>query len=286
MKKEATSLEKKLKSYSLMTGSILAMTQVSDAQIIHHNISDTTFTDNQTGLTFDLNNDGITDYTFFLIKSGSGSAMLNLIGGFGSNTNYEIAGTVGSSSYVYPAVLQSGDKINNDLEWHSYGSLFWVFAEHYSYSSGSPLQLGNWFGQTEKFVGLRLELNDHKYYGWLRMDVDSFANQFTIRDYAYQAKPDSAILAGDTDLISSVPHVIIDNKISIFSYGKQLIVKTSGNGKENLDIRIYNLFGVTVRELVTKEKEVHLALNELPEGMYLVKAAQAGNEKTRKISIR
>lgn len=270
-----------------MAGSLLTMSQFAEAQIIHHQIPDTTFTDNQSGLSFDLNNDGITDYTFFLIKSDSGSVINNLVGGFASNVNNEIAGTVGAGSYVYPIAIQSGEKIGDDLEWHAYGSLFWVFGQQYSSGAGSPLQFGNWFGATEKYAGLHLEIDGHQYYGWLRMDVDSFGNQFTIKDYAYQSTPDSSILAGDTDLIiNSVPQMIIDNRISIIAYEKNIFINVAGNENKEIEITIVNILGGVVRHLKTKENQLHLSLTELPDGLYLVNVATGDIMKTKKVTIR
>ncbi|MBK9732221.1 MAG: T9SS type A sorting domain-containing protein [Chitinophagaceae bacterium] len=287
MKKNTPHLQSKLKAYSVMAGSMLTVSQLADAQIIHHQINDTTFTDSQTGLSFDLNNDGITDYTFFLIKSDSGSVMNHLVDGFASNVNNEIAGTTGAGSYVYPVAIQPGEKIGSDLEWHAYGSLFWVFGQHYTSGAGTPLQLGNWLGETERFTGLRLGIDGHQYYGWLRMDVDSFANQFTIKDYAYQAIPDSSIIAGDTDvIISGVPQAVIDNRISIIAFEKNVIITSTASGNNDLEITVVNMLGGIVQRIKTKENQVHLALTGLPDGIYLVTAQGAGMRLTKKISIK
>ncbi|MEO6168139.1 MAG: T9SS type A sorting domain-containing protein [Chitinophagales bacterium] len=286
MKKDTTSFQKKLKSYSVMAGSMLTISQLADAQIIHHNISDTTFVDNETGLSFDLNNDGTTDYTFFLLKSGSAPGVNNLVEGFGSNVNYEIAGTVGAASYVYPVAIQPGEKIGADLEWHGYGSLFWVFGQHYSSGAGTPLQHGNWLGQTDKFAGLRIELDGHKYYGWARMTVDSLANQFTFKDYAMQSIADSSIIAGDTDIISGVPNVIVENRINIVAFEKNVIINVVGNQDNELMISVINMLGGVVQRIKTRENQVQLHLTELPDGIYLVAVETGGMVKTKKISIR
>ncbi|HUM47597.1 MAG TPA: T9SS type A sorting domain-containing protein, partial [Chitinophagales bacterium] len=286
MKKDTPSLQKKLKSYSVMAGSMLTISQLADAQIIHNNITDTTFIDNETGLSFDLNNDGTTDYTFFLIKSGSSPSVNNLVDGFGSNVNYEIAGSVGAGSYIYPIALASGEKIDSNLEWHGYGSLFWVFGQHYSSGAGTPLQHGNWLGQTDKFAGLRIELDGHKYYGWARMSVDSLANQFTFKDYAMQSIADSSIIAGDTDIISGVHQFIVDNHINIIAFEKNVFITVPGNAGEDLVVTVVNVLGGIVQRTRTKEKQVHLQLTELPDGIYLVAVETQGTVKTKKISIK
>jgi hypothetical protein len=286
MQKNATSLQKKLKSYSLMAGTMLTISSVAEAQILHQNIADTTFIDNETGLSFDMNNDGITDFTFFLIKSGTAPSVNQFVDGFASAVDNEIAGSVGSNSYVYPLALQAGDKIGADLEWQAYGSLFWVFGQHYSSGGGTPVQFGNWLGQQDKYAGLRIEVAEQKYYGWLRMSVDSFANEFTITEYALQSIPDSAIMAGDTDFISGVPNAIIENKIKILAFEKDVFVTVPSGSQHDLEIYVMNMLGGVVKRIQTKERQVHLRLTDLPDGIYLVTAELDGIRKAQKISIR
>lgn len=286
MNKDTTTLQKKLKSYSIMAGSMLAISQFVEAQIIHTNIPDTTFSENETGLSFDLNNDGTTDFTFFLIKSDSGGTINHLVDGFASNVYNEIAGSAGTGSYTYPLAIQAGEKIGPNLEWHAYGSLFWVFGQNYSSGSGSLLRLGNWLGETDKYAGLRLGIDGHKYYGWIRMDVDSFANEFTIKDFAIQSFADSSIMAGDTDIISGVLNVIINNKINMVAFEKNVFITAPGDGNDDLVISVLNMLGGVVQRVRTKENQLHLSLTELPDGIYLVSAERGAMIKTKKISIK
>lgn len=270
-----------------MASSLFAVSHFADAQIVHHQISDTTFSENQTGLSFDLNNDGITDYTFFLLKSDSGSQVNHLVGGFASNLNNEIAATAGTGSYVYPLAMQAGETIGGDIEWQAYGSIFWVFAQQYSSGAGTPVQRGNWRGETEKFAGLRLEVDGEKYYGWLRMDVDSFTSQFTVKDYAYQSIPDSFILAGDTDLIiSAIPTVVTNDQISMIVYGNKAMISVPADDRSDLHITIVNMAGTIVKQWATKERKVQVSLTELPQGLYLLGARTAeATAVTKKIAL-
>ncbi len=269
-----------------MAGSMLAVSSVTEAQILHQNISDTTFVDSETGLSFDMNNDGITDFTFFLVKSGTAPSVNQFVDGFASAVDNEIAGSVGSNSYVYPLAMQAGDKIGADLEWQAYGSLFWVFGQHYSSGGGTPVQLGNWLGQQDKYAGLRIEVDEEKYYGWLRMSVDSFANEFTIKEYALQSIPDSAILAGDTDFISGVPNAILENRIKIVAFEKNVFITGPVGIQNGMEISVINMVGGVVKRLHTKEQQLHLQLTDLPDGIYLIAVEAEGIRMARKISIK
>lgn len=270
----------------MMAGSMLAVSTAAEAQILHQNISDTTFIDSETGLSFDMNNDGIPDFTFFLLKSGTAPSVNKFVDGFASAVDNEIAGSVGTNNYVYPLALQAGDKIGVDLEWQAYGTLFWVFGQHYSSGGGTPVQSGNWLGQQDKYAGLRIEVDEQKYYGWLRMSVDSFANEFTIKEYALQSIPDSAILAGDTDFISGVHNAIVENRIKIVAFEKNVFITDIGNGSDEMKISVINMVGGVVRRIQTKEQQLHLQLTDLPDGIYLIAVEKEGIRMARKISIR
>lgn len=286
MQKNATLLSGKLKSYSLMAGSLLGVSSNAGAQILHQNISDTTYTDSETGLSFDLNNDGITDFTFFLIKSGTSPSVNQFVGGFASNVDNEIAGSVGTNNYVYPFALEAGNQIGADLEWQPYGSLFWIFGQHYSSGGGTPVQAGNWLGREDRFAGLRIEADEHKYYGWIRMSIDTLAGQFTIKDFALQTTADSAIVAGDTDVISGVPQAILDHRIRIHSYERDVFISVPATSEDDMAIELINMTGMVVDRRRTNQREVHMKLSDYPDGIYLVSVEWDGVRAIQKIALR
>lgn len=80
--KKTDALTSKLKAYSALATGVFAMGSAADAQIIY---TDTTaaFDTNQTGFSFDLNHDGATDFTFFLLRYNTGSQVNNQVLGFG-----------------------------------------------------------------------------------------------------------------------------------------------------------------------------------------------------------
>ena len=118
------------------------------------------------------------------------------------------------------------------------------------------------------------------------MSVDSFASQFTIKEYALQSIPDSAILAGDTDFISGVHNAIVENRIKIVAFEKNVFITDSGNGSDEMKISVINMVGGVVRRIQTKEQQLHLQLTDLPDGIYLIAVEKEGIRMARKISIR
>jgi hypothetical protein len=67
-------------------------------------------------------------------------------------------------------------------------------AYYYTYYSSG---LGNFLGQTNRFLGLRFIIGGQTNYGWLEIaDVPDDASSVTIAGYAYETAPDTEILAG------------------------------------------------------------------------------------------
>jgi hypothetical protein len=287
MKKDTITLRGKLKSYSVLAGSVLAMGNVADAQIIYSDIPDTTFDESESGLTFDLNNDAITDFTIYLFKSSSGATVRNRVLGFASNVYNEIAATVGTQGYTYPVVISQDDKIGPDLGWKPYGgTYFWQFGKFYTYGTGNPLEYGNWLGVSDQFVGLRMGIDGQKYYGWLRMSVDSMAGTLTIKDYALQTLPDSSIAAGDTgSIMIGIPNLNSLSDIKIIAYESNIMISSALGTNEDMIISIVDMRGMILEKIITSEQEYSLTLDSLPQGIYLVSVQQGKKTKTIKVSL-
>lgn len=284
MRKEDT-LNKKLKAYSIVAAAVLAASGAAEAQIVY---TDTTgiYEENQTGFNFDLNHDGAADFTFFLLRYNTGSQVNNQVLGFGSNSVYEVAGEVNSSNgYPYVSLINAGERIGDNLPWQPYASYFWVLARHIENGS-SAVDAGNWAGAEDKYLGLRISVGYDSYYGWLRLSVDSNAEQFSVSGFAYQSIPDSAILAGDSASITSVSAIEVDNQISIFSAANSVFISNSFAGQSDMEVFLFDMAG---RVIYNRRHATKTALIELPEaapGIYLVKVSTGMGTATKKISIR
>lgn len=53
----------------------------------------------------------------------------------------------------------------------------------------------DWSSQNDKYLGLQIEIEGQIHYGWARMEVIN-PGKWVLKDYAYNATPDSPILAG------------------------------------------------------------------------------------------
>jgi hypothetical protein len=140
----------------------------------------------------DLNNDGINDFILGVILSSTY---------WNSYSSYKSAfiRQTRTGSYVNSWVgdvsaLSSGDLINSSAGyWASSGSS-WNLG---SYTISSGKYWGNFPGEGDKFIGLRFHIQNELHYGWVRVNIPYNVDEISIIDWAYQADPDTGLLAGN-----------------------------------------------------------------------------------------
>ena len=220
------------------------------AQVIYTDIPDAT--PNAT-YPLDLNNDSIDD---FVIQMGA----IDKIVCFPQNDN-AYAGEFDGANY-FPWALTSNTNICDTLtSW--YGSNNPGFL---AFSSSS----GNWIGQTDKYLALKLNVGTNTYYGWVRLDVVATATSFTVKDYAYESTPNSCILTGQTPL--GIAENSLENYLLIAPNPFNSFTKIQTTGHFNNGIlRIYNAFGETIQRIENYTGDtITLSRDKLPSGVYFV----------------
>jgi Secretion system C-terminal sorting domain len=221
MKKPLT-LSEKLKSYSIITGSLLAAS-AAQGQVIYTDV----IPDAQVGgippaslpdtasYALDLNNDGITDFNLILRITAVDTKMAGYsFSEYMTNAHHSnnFIGTLTVLGY-HPFVRQfkKGDTIN--LNANNQGQVGIFF-----YQIGATNPSYGWDNIKDHYIGLHfIGSDDSLHYGWLRVDVntnDSVPN-IIIKDYAYEQTPNKSIAAGD-GIISSVVPVEDQNGIILF----------------------------------------------------------------------
>ncbi len=99
--------------------------------------------------------------------------------------------------YSHPAALDKGQKIFN-LSTYKDGESYESgvnFAYGYCFPNDDVCRY-NWEDKGDRYVGLRFLINKNIHYGWARLEFLS-ASKWIIKDYAYHASPNTAILAGE-----------------------------------------------------------------------------------------
>lgn len=227
-----STLAKKLSQYSAVAG-IITLAKNVDAQIIYTDINPDFMGSHTVAYGLDLNNDGTIDLTlsqyWSYFQTGGEISCGGWLNEISSSTILHAIDNspnciMGEDSVK---VLSSNALISANQAWNGGG----IMREHF-YSlferlgacntSSSTFHVSannqeNWSGVTNKFMGIRVLKDSHYYYGWIRLSVD--AHTFTVKDYAINLTPDSAIYAGQVDCGNLPSSISIPNGQSLSCNG-------------------------------------------------------------------
>jgi hypothetical protein len=204
----------------------------------------------------DLNNDSIVD--FMLHFGGSGSA----IGAYcAPQNNNAYSGYTVNSDY-FPWALSAGAPICDTLAtWYD---------GNFPGTMGLGTSIGNWPGQTDKYLALKLVVGTNTYYGWVRLDVYNTSSSFTVKDYAYESTPNACIVTGEIPL--GIAENATENFLSIAPnpFHDVTSIQTSGDFSSGV-LSIYDVFGKTfINQVVSANETFTLSREQLPSGFYYV----------------
>lgn len=300
MKKENSTLVKKLAQYSAMVTPALALASAANAQIVYTDVNpDFVLTDSATDGFFsiaflDLDADGVNDFTLWALSAeqgGGGGGTFNLAGvlPYSTTVNYQnvngngIVGSTNSVGSYYVSALNQGAVIGTTANvWTQVsrvGTLVWT------YLNGG--NFGQWKNDvTDKYMGIHFLGGDGNYhFGWARMDVFQNPVQITLKDFAFETGSEISIHAGDAGNIG-IPSVNNKGSINMFAFEKQVFISTSNLSGDQMTIAVIDMMGKTVLSQTTKETTVRMSLNDLANSMYLITATKGNEVKTIKVSIR
>lgn len=101
--------------------------------------------------------------------------------------------------YVYAVPIKRGVMIY-DLARYQDGENFENVGYFYIGSgteSSSEYQY-DWKNKADRFIGIKFDIDGALHYGWLRLDIEDYSH-WIIREYAYNAIPNSPIFPGQTE---------------------------------------------------------------------------------------
>jgi hypothetical protein len=189
----SNSVHQQLNIYALAASaagvSLLALVQPSEARIVY---SKTHQVIGSNGVyPIDLNHDGVID--FLIQQEGSlGSNMLLAKGAFGN--------PVEGGKYS-AAALEKGAAIGPRQRFmSSSGTRGQYMAQHVFTETGRSYWVGPWPDVTNRYLGLKFQIDGKTHYGWARLSTQTSGYQITatLTGYAYETVPGKAIRAGQT----------------------------------------------------------------------------------------
>lgn len=279
--KSKKNLEKKLKSYATIAASVIAAD--ASSQVIYTDIRDTTLVNSGDFFDIDFNNDGTTDVTISLNKSSSsysGSAFryasIRAVG----QSSAEINTQLNSYSFYEAAAFNSNSGISGSVNsFYSYGYVGWVSS--YTTSSGSgSFRSGQFPGAGQKFMGAKFNIGNNVHYGWVRLDVPTANDQFTVFDFAYDTTAGAPILAGDTGIATGINEL---DPQQLELYAADAVLHFPNSLEKNADYRVYNLKGQLQERGRIAAGKSEQRLRQSYKGIYIVELSNAEGTFRKKL---
>lgn len=189
-KQTKKSLEHKLFAYAAATGALLAASEEGRAAIVYSGIQDLPIGVDQT-VNLDLNGDAVVDYQFQNRDASFGPFTKRVLDLNLQGTNQAVDDGSGS-----PAALAAGVVLPGSQSFNVTDSLMAGFDTVF----GSA---GNWFGVSNRFLGLRFDIGGSTHYGWAQLSVSgstdvNTAVTATLHDWAFEDVAGASIATGAT----------------------------------------------------------------------------------------
>lgn len=290
-------LERRLAAYSAAAGAtLLAFAPVASAQVQYTDIDPDEIVegtlDAPAEFEIDFDGDGTADIT--LVQDNPSATFTrsrvfpgtNAIAGFGPvTTNYYYF----YASFLYSGSLISSGRVttntNEDREDFMLASTF----------AGNIY--GNWGGEAEEgYLGVQFVAGGGTtHYAWVRIDVAEDASSMTVKDYAFNATPDEAIEAGDMGTVANEAGPLdgayrlsaaYPNPFNVDARFELEVART-----QDVTIEVFDVLGRSVQVLhegalaAGSPHEFAIRGAELPNGVYVVRAAGEEFKETRTVTL-
>lgn len=266
---KSENFSKRLLQYSALS---LAVLGVADAngQIV--------YTDVDPDEVLNVGDDFIVDFTAagteFTISNPADLAGGNAAIAFPSAAGAFVGIT--SGPYQYPALLSMGDVIDGAAGFTAAGERGDLNYYGCAYANSQ------WCGEVvDGLLGVSFTFSGNTHYGWIRLDTDvNGSNIITIKDFAYESTPDTAIEAGDEGKLNTN-----DQSIAGFNqfYNPSTQQLTLSANEAFSDISLYNLLGQEVIAKNLSSNNEILDMSSVKDGVYIGTVNVNGQVATFKI---
>ncbi len=258
----------------------------ANAQIVYMDVTpDSTFACNGNQncnhtYVLDLNNDGLVDFRINMgyYYHNSNVRWVSIIDSIG---NAFAISTNGAKKFFL------NDTIGPAQTWQADSSAF--LRRWSSHVNGS--YKGEWIYETDKYLGLALNVSGLTYYGWVRLDVTVDASTETciciIKDYAYNSIPNQPILAGET-IATGIIENYFASSITLFpNPAVNHLTIDLGSLNEKVQVTIADITGkVVYTTKATDTQSVEVNTNDFAGGIYVVQIQTANFMGAKKLVVK
>ncbi|MAZ73465.1 MAG: hypothetical protein CMC70_10000 [Flavobacteriaceae bacterium] len=254
---------KKLAKYGALS---VAIAGVADAtgQVVYTDVDPDFVGGLGDSFAIDFDGDGTDDVT--ILQSNNGNYEL-VQANAGANG---VAQFDAGNAYVYASNLAEGASIDGSLMFASFGSM----------CAGPGYNGSQFCGTGPSFSGIQFTAGGGTtHYAWVRVDVADSEN-FQVLDYAFEATPNTGIIAGDEGATAGVEDQLFAN----FDYfvSNERLNLSAANVMES--VAVYTILGQQVADQKLNGTNGTVNLAALSTGVYVAKVSIDGATKTIKFA--
>lgn len=265
----------------------------SFAQIIYTDITDVTLTPvvGRETLAVDLDNNGTTDFTIFaldttIVEQGQNIPAVGCaIDIHGNNEVDASSQALATGNIKAVTAMSNGNTIDNSGTYMTGGGSGFLFPGGVlGLSANIPFigltNGGNFINTTDQFIAVKFEIGvsmPTTHYGWIRVDVADNAASITVKDFAYESTPD----AGINSSITSINEKELAETNVFFANNELNITGVEGT----YNVAVVDLLGKSISNTTVNNNAV-ITLNNINNGIYLVKVTKGNAVVTKKVYIK
>ena len=272
-------LQKRLGKYTAAAAALVGATG-ANAQIVYTDVNpDFAHPGNEIGYGLDLNNDANFDFALFSADTtlASGNRIrYTVVAPYGTAAASNAIAGEAPSGYDYALALNNGDMIDNTLNWIAATNTM-----AYNANSANPYN-ENWNGVTDKYLGLKFVVAGNTHYGWARLDVLAVADIWTLKDYAFNASPNTGLTAGQ---MTGVSTLAMESLVHFVNQPNNTVKVVVNGGLTEGAITLVSANGQTVSTGNVDADQYIVDLNGLAAGIYVINAEFAEGSMTKKVIV-
>ena len=268
-------LTKRLAQYGAMSAAVMAGAD-ANGQVVYTDVDpDVTL---QVGdlYTLDFESDTFEDVE---VRNPDGLAGGNAAIVFPSSGGAFAGFTSAGGTYDYPFLMAEGDVIDAATGYTTTGDRGDLNYYGCAYSNSQ------WCGDVnDGYLGVRFIslTTGTTHYGWVRLDTDvNGDNLITVKDFAFEATPDTAISAGDQGSLG-----LTDSAFGAFEYHTSENALHLSSATMMNQVVLHNVLGQEVARQQINATSATVAMDRLSAGVYIATITAEGQTKSIKISKR
>jgi hypothetical protein len=272
-------LQKRLGKYTAAAAALVGATG-ANAQIVYTDVNpDFAHPGNEIGYGLDLNNDANFDFALFSADTtlASGNRVrYTVVAPYGTAAASNAIAGEAPGGYDYALALNSGQMIDNTLNWIAATNTM-----AYNVNTANPYN-ENWNGVTDKYLGLKFVVAGNTHYGWARLDVLAIADIWTLKDYAFNASPNTGLTAGQMTGVSTLS---MESLVHFVNQPNNTVKVVVNGGLTEGAITLVSANGQTVSTGNVDADQYIVDLNGLAAGIYVINAEFAEGSMTKKVIV-